>query len=172
MLQDLLKRQNALLTTAQLAAAGATLIAASSLCNGLGRLIWGALSDHLGRIRTFRLLLGGQILVFLALRQTTSPWIFSVLVCYVLLCYGGGFGCMPSFVSQVYGPQRMPIVYGIILTAWSAAGIVGPQVTAIARDHFASQAATFVFGLNAALLTVSLTAAFLLRDKPFAPSVS
>ena len=26
------------------------------------------------------------------------PWLFAALVCYVLLCYGGGFGTMPSFV--------------------------------------------------------------------------
>ena len=64
------------------------------------------------------------------------------MICYVLLCYGGGFGTMPSFILDVFGPARMALAYGVILTAWSAAGIVGPQVVAFLKDHYAEQAAS------------------------------
>ena len=52
-----------------------------------------------------------------------NPWVFCVLVCYILLCFGGGFATMPSFILDVFGPVRMPVIYGVILTAWAAAGI-------------------------------------------------
>ena len=39
-----------------LAEYGATLIAVSSLCNGVGRLLWGLLSDRIGRVRVFQIL--------------------------------------------------------------------------------------------------------------------
>ena len=81
-----------------LAEYGATLIAVSSLCNGVGRLFWGLLSDRIGRVGVFRILLASQMIVFGILMTERNPWIFSALVCYVLLCFGGGFATMPSFV--------------------------------------------------------------------------
>jgi len=126
LMQDLWHRIDAALPAATLAAYGATLIAVSSLFNGLGRLFWGGLSDRIGRVRTFRIMLGSQVAVFALLMFVRDPWLFGGLICYVLLCYGGGFGTMPSFVLDVFGGKMMPIVYGAILTAWSAAGIAGP----------------------------------------------
>ncbi len=95
--------------TAALAAAGATLIAVSSIFNGVGRFFWGGLSDKVGRTNAFRMLVGSQIAIFIALVYIKSPWIFGALVCYVLLCYGGGFGAMPSFVLDVFGPCAWPL---------------------------------------------------------------
>lgn len=153
---------------AGLAEAGATLIAVSSVFNGVGRFFWGGLSDRIGRARTFRLILGSQLAVFVAMLFVSSPPVFSVLVCYVLLCYGGGFGSMPSFVLDVYGAERMPVVYGAILTAWGCGGIVGPQVVAFLKDNFAGQAAQYTFAAAAALLLVGLVTACALDDGKFA----
>ena len=72
-------------------------------------------SDRVGRVESFRLLLATQMIVFGVLLTERNPWIFSALVCYVLLCFGGGFGTMPSFVLDVFGPQRMSVMYGAIL---------------------------------------------------------
>ncbi len=165
MMQALLKARAVGMSSAQLAAAGATLIAASSLFNGLGRLVWGGVSDRLGRAATFRVILLTQILAFVALGLVQSPWLFGVLVCYVLLCYGGGFGAMPAFVLDVFGPRRMPVVYGAMLTAWSAAGIAGPQLAAMIRDRAGSAAALYTFVAGAILLTVGLAAGLFLNDR-------
>ena len=43
---------------------------------------------------------------------------------------------MPSFILDVFGPKRMAAVYGAILTAWAAAGVVGPYLFAFIRDSF------------------------------------
>ena len=112
LLQDLWKKINTSLSPVTLAAYGATLIAVSSVFNGLGRLAWGGLSDRLGQLATFRLMLATQVLAFIALMLTINPWLFGALICYVLLCYGGGFGVMPSFVLNEFGQARMPILYG------------------------------------------------------------
>ncbi len=165
MLQDLLKIGDPLMDTAALAAAGATLIGISSLFNGIGRFFWGGLSDKIGRVQAFRLILGTQMVVFLLLTVVSNPWIFGAIVCYVLLCYGGGFGTMPSFVLDVFHARLMPIVYGIILTAWSTAGIVGPQIAAYLKDNFAGQAATYTFIAGAIMLGLGLLIAFTLNNK-------
>ncbi len=136
MIQDLLILKDATTSSASLAIAGATLIAISSLFNGIGRFIWGGLSDKIGRVQVFRLILGSQIVVFILMMFVNSPWLFGALVCYVLLCYGGGFGAMPSYILDVFHARLMPVVYGLILTAWSIGGIVGPQLAAYIRDFY------------------------------------
>ena len=80
------------------------------------------------KLRTFRVILATQVAAFAALIIVRNPWVFGILICYVLLCYGGGFGVMPSFVLNTFGSRLMPVIYGCVLTAWSAAGVVGPQV--------------------------------------------
>lgn len=138
MIQDLFKSHDKSMSTEALAMAGGSLIAISALFNGVGRFFWGGLSDKIGQIEVFRWILGSQIVAFLFLMNTTNPWIFGSLVCYVLLCYGGGFGAMPSYILEVFKAKHMPIIYGVILTAWSFGGIVGPQMAAFIRDFYAT----------------------------------
>jgi OFA family oxalate/formate antiporter-like MFS transporter len=163
LVQDLWRRQDPTLSAAALAACGATLIGISSLFNGVGRLAWGSLSDRMGRVQAFRWMLVSQVVVFLVLTRISSPWLFGALVCYVLLCYGGGFGTMPSFVLDVFGPRLMPVVYGTILTAWSAGGIVGPQIVAHLRDRHGDGAGPYAFGVSAAVLAVGFLASLGLK---------
>ncbi len=172
LMQDISKSYSPHLNAGQLAGIGATLIAISSLFNGGGRFLWGALSDKVGRAETFRIILGGQILVFIALMFVTNPYIFAVLVCYVLLCYGGGFGTMPSFVLDVFGAEMMPVVYGAVLTAWSAGGIAGAQLVALLKDSYPlepANAAFYSFLIGAILLSGGFVISMFANNKPFHP---
>lgn len=163
LLQDLLRKIDPLRSPAALAAGGATLIAVSSVFNGVGRFAWGAWSDRLGQLRTFRVMLATQAVAFVALVFTGNVWLFGALICYILLCYGGGFGVMPSFVLNTFGPRLMPVLYGCTLTAWSAGGMVGPQMIAWLKDRYGPQASIYAFGLGAALLVLGLVFSFLCR---------
>ena len=147
-----------------LAQYGATLIAVSSLCNGAGRLFWGLLSDRIGRVRVFRILLGSQMVVFGILMTESNPWVFSALVCYVLLCFGGGFATMPSFVLDVFGTRRMSVIYGAILTAWAAAGIFGPVYVGYIKDQYPDRAVIYCFLIGVLILGLGFTFSYLLND--------
>ena len=147
-----------------LAAYGATLIAVSSLCNGVGRLFWGLLSDRLGRAAVFRILLASQMVVFGVLMTETNPWIFSILVCYVLLCFGGGFATMPPFVLDVFGSRKMSTIYGVILTAWAAAGIFGPLYVGNLKDTYPDRAVMYCFLIGILMLGAGYLFSYLLND--------
>ena len=148
-----------------LAQYGATLIAVSSLCNGAGRLLWGLLSDRIGRVRVFRILLASQMVVFGILMTERDPWIFSALVCYVLLCFGGGFATMPSFVLDVFGAKRMSVIYGAILTAWAAAGIFGPLYVGYLKDGYPDRAIIYCFLIGVLILGAGYAVSYLLSDE-------
>ena len=152
------------LEPATLAAYGATLIAVSSICNGVGRLFCGMLSDRLGRVQVFRLLLASQMIVFGLLMTEENPWVFSALVCYVLFCFGGGFATMPSFVLDVFGAKRMSAVYGAILTAWAAAGIVGPMYVGYLKDTYPDRAVMYCFLVGILMLGAGYVFSCLLND--------
>lgn len=160
LLQSLLLVQNPELSKASLVSQGATLIALSSVFNGAGRFLWGSISDLLGRVPSFRMLLLVQVLIFLLLTQTSSPLVFSALVCGILLCYGGGFGVMPSLIKELYGAHLMPVMYGSILTAWSLGGIIGPQLVAYLLDQHGNQAGFFSFLVSGILLLLGLLLSF------------
>lgn len=167
LLQDLLLLKNPLSDSVSLAAAGASLIAISSISNGAGRFAWATLSDRIGRINTFSILLITQLLVFISLIFIQNPMVFAILVCVILLCYGGGFGLMPSLIKDTYGSKYMSAMYGCMLTAWSMGGIVGPQLVAYMKDNHADRVGIIVYALSAGFLVVGLVCIFFYkRVKP------
>ena len=162
LLQDVWGLADPTLDPLVLAEYGAMLIAVSSLFNGLGRLFWGLLSDHIGRVTVFRILLASQMVVFAILMTERDPWIFSVLVCYILLCFGGGFAVMPSFIVDVFGSKNMSAIYGAMLTAWAAAGIVGPLYVGYYKDVYPDRAVIYCFLIGMLILGLGLIFSFLL----------
>lgn len=165
LLQELMQKASSV-DRATLTQAGATLIAVSAFFNGIGRFAWASLSDRIGRINAFRWLIGIEIVCFILLATTQSPMLFSVLVCIILLCYGGGFGILPSLVKDVFGGEKMPTMYGKMLTGWGVGGLVGTLMTAYLKDTFGENAGFYVFvtGFVVSLVAFILTL-FVFKNK-------
>ncbi len=108
------------------------LVVTISIFNGIGRLFWGWVSDFIGRPFTFMSLFIIQIVAF-ALTPLIGKGQFALLfipASIIGLCYGGGFGTMPAFAADFFGPKNAGTIYGAMLTAWSAGAIVGPILIA------------------------------------------
>ena len=114
--------------------AAAGIVGVISIFNGLGRVFWAAVSDYLGRARVYFLLYAIQAVVFFALPHLHSAVMFTTAVAIVGLCYGGGFGTMPSFTADFFGAKYMGGIYGWILLAWSAGAIPSPLLIARVRQ--------------------------------------
>ncbi|SRR5579884_490044 len=112
----------------------AGLVSLISIANGAGRVFWAWLSDMITRRYTYLALFLVQVVVFLLMTQARSFGLFAVLAFIVGLCYGGGFGTMPSFAADYFGPKYSGFVYGTMLTAWGAGGILGPILIARVKD--------------------------------------
>jgi OFA family oxalate/formate antiporter-like MFS transporter len=109
---------------------GAITVCLISLFNGLGRLFWGTFSDRIGRTSTFLALFLLQTAAFALLPISGNFMALLVPVAIIALCYGGGFGTMPAFATDVFGAKNAGAVYGAMLTAWSAGAIAGPLLIA------------------------------------------
>jgi MFS transporter, OFA family, oxalate/formate antiporter len=115
---------------AALAVAGGTIVSIASIFNGLGRLFWAWTSDAIGRKAVFMIMFATQAVLYILLPKVGGSVLFTVIACYLLACYGGGFATMPAFAADSFGPTYIGRVYGFMLTAWATAGIIGPWVFA------------------------------------------
>jgi OFA family oxalate/formate antiporter-like MFS transporter len=116
------------------AAQAASLVGIISIANGAGRLIWAWLSDAIGRRTVFLIMFPLQAAIFAVLPTVTSFSAFTALAIVVLLCYGGGFGTMPALVADYFGADNVGSIYGLMLTAWGFAGVLGPTLMATLRE--------------------------------------
>ncbi len=105
-----------------------------AIFNGLGRFFWGWVSDRLGRGMTYTVMYLIQAVIFFLMARTGGFVAVGIYFAIVLLCYGGGFGVMPSFNADFFGTKFLGQNYGMILTAWGVAGIVGPFIAAKFKD--------------------------------------
>lgn len=131
------------------AAVAAATVGLISIANGVGRLFWAWLSDFVGRRVVFLMMFLLQAVVFWLLPSAGTLTTFAVLALIILLCYGGGFGTMPAFAADYFGTEHVGSIYGLMLTAWSAAGVLGPTLIASLRESTGSynQAMYVIAGL-------------------------
>jgi len=86
----------------------------------------------------------------------------------VLLCFGGGFGTMPSIIAEYFGARHMGANYGAILTAWGVAGVAGPLFAARVKDATGSYRGALL-PIACMLLGAVLLPLILRKPKPSSP---
>ncbi len=110
--------------------AAASLVGALGLFNGAGRILWGWLSDKIGKMPAFMGILGIQGVCLILIPHAGNAALFAVLAALIYTCYGGGFGTMPSTAGKFFGVKNAGAIYGLMLIGWSIGGIVGPLLIA------------------------------------------
>ncbi|KAJ1948734.1 hypothetical protein EC988_005056, partial [Linderina pennispora] len=109
--------------------------------NMSGRVLVGFMSDMIGRKTTFLILLIVQIVVLACIPMTITSghfWPFLILIWIATLCYGGGFGMIPTFLSDMYGSSNTSSCHGVFLTAWSIASVGGGLTFTGIVNHYLS----------------------------------
>lgn len=140
----------------------ASMVGIIGLLNGGGRIAWSTLSDYIGRRNTYVLFFAIQIVAFYLLASVTDSFMFQALIFIIITCYGGGFSCMPAYLSDLFGTKQLSAIHGRILTAWGLAGIAGPLLLSIIyeRTHSYSLTLYFFSGCFVLSLIVSLILKF------------
>ena len=148
--------------SAGLGALAATLaLPVSATGNASGRIFSGWMSDTMGRLRTLQvmILLSAIAMPTLFLLRA-QPALFFALVALVYWCYGTQLSVFASTTADFYGTKNLGLNYGVLFTAWGAAGILGPMIGARVFDGFGDyRYAFYAAGALAILAFVSLTLA-------------
>ncbi|WP_211272226.1 L-lactate MFS transporter [Domibacillus iocasae] len=143
------------------AAAAATMVGIMGLFNGFGRIGWASISDYIGRPNVYTAFFIIQIVAFMLLPSLTNAILFQITVFIILSCYGGGFASIPAYIGDLFGTKQLGAIHGYILTAWAAAGLVGPIVASNIREATNSYSLTlYIF---TAAFVVALVISMLVR---------
>jgi MFS family permease len=147
-----------------------------SFFNIAGRIFWASLSDYIGRRLTYGVFFALGIALYAAAPLTGSAGsvaLFVAIFCVILTMYGGGFATIPAYLADMFGTRFVGAIHGRLLTAWAAAGILGPSVIAFIREARieagvpAAQAYTSTLYILAAMLVVGFLCNLFVR--PVAP---
>lgn len=111
------------------AGAAATLAMAVffALFNGLGRILWGYISDKIGRKTSIVLMMATQgIFVILFQWMAGNPltlYLFAILIGFN---FGGNFALFPAITADTFGTKNVGQNYGWVFLAYAVGGIFGP----------------------------------------------
>ncbi len=108
-----------------------------SLFNILGRFFWASLSDRFGRRTIFSVFFVLGIALYALVPSFAamgSKPLFALTFGVILSMYGGGFATVPAYLADLFGTGFVGAIHGRLLTAWSAAGVIGPILVTSIRQ--------------------------------------
>jgi MFS family permease len=119
-------------------AAAAGFVGLLSLFNMAGRFFWASTSDLIGRRNTyFCFFLLGIVLYALVPHTgaTGSVVLFVACSAVIISMYGGGFATIPAYLRDMFGTRYVGAIHGMLITAWSVAGVLGPVLVNYIRQY-------------------------------------
>jgi MFS transporter, OFA family, oxalate/formate antiporter len=137
------------------------MVGIASLGNGVGRVFWAWISDMITRKATFAVMFAIQVVLFWIYPHIGMAGMLTLVTFVILMCYGGGFGTMPAFSADYFGPKNVGPIYGLMLTAWSFASAFGPLLIARIRETSGSYAPAL--HMIAVILLLSIVLAIVVR---------
>jgi MFS family permease len=154
------------------ASAAAGFVGLLSLANIAGRIAWASLSDRIGRRATYSTFFLLGIVLYSLVPHTGrigSIPLFVIVFTIIISMYGGGFSTIPAYLADMFGTQYVGAIHGRLLTAWAAAGFIGPVLVNTIRQHQisagvpAAQAYNTTMYVLAGLLVIGLACNLLVR---------
>ena len=112
-----------------------TALAWLAILNGLGRIIWGTVSDKIGRkMAIFLMCLFQGIIMFLFYKMGSNPTTLIIGACIIGFNFGGNFALFPAVTADYFGNKNVGLNYGYIFVSYGIAGVLGPQIAAYFKD--------------------------------------
>ena len=109
------------------AIAGTAMAVFFSLANGLGRIIWGSLSDLLGRRLSIIIMAATQGIIIIAFtKMAGTPVLLYLGATLIGFNFGGNFALFPTITADTFGAKNIGENYPFVFLAYGVGGIVGP----------------------------------------------
>jgi len=112
-----------------------TAMATYAILNGLGRIVWGIVSDKLGRkLSIFLMSLFQGIIMLFLFKLGSAPTTFIIAAAIIGFNFGGNFALFPAATADFFGNKTVGKNCGLVFFAYGIAGIAGPQIAGYFKD--------------------------------------
>jgi MFS family permease len=152
--------------------AAAGFVGLMSLFNMGGRFFWASTSDYIGRKNTYFVFMVLGFALYCTVPFTGAAGsVVGFVLCFLIIIsmYGGGFSTVPAYLKDMFGTRYVGAIHGLLLTAWSAAGVFGPVLVNYIREYNVThgvpkaQAYNTTMYIMAGLLVIGFICNFLVR---------
>lgn len=103
-------------------------VAIIGLLNSVGRLLWGGISDRLGRMRTLSVIFLICAAAMIILIFANNYILFTTAACLIALCLGGFMVTFPTTTADFYGPKNQGGNYGLVYLAYGFGAVTGMEL--------------------------------------------
>jgi MFS transporter, OFA family, oxalate/formate antiporter len=149
-----------------MAAAAGAIVALLGLSNAAGRILWGFISDKIGRLQSLALMfLITGVTMFLLPKLVTESSTLKISAILIGACFGGYLGIFPPLCADSFGVKNMAVNYGLLFSAFSVAAIAGPFVGAYISKSTGSYDHAFVIASVVALLGFVLSISLAISER-------
>lgn len=148
------------------AATAATLVGIFAIFNGLGRPLFGSLTDKLNPQKTAILSFVIILVCSLGMLVAKEGSVALYVTCFVgfWLCLGGWLAIGPTATNAYFGVTNYAKNYGVVFLAYGLGAILGSIISGQARDVFGSY--MFAFVPTAILAVLGIIIAFFMMTPP------
>jgi OFA family oxalate/formate antiporter-like MFS transporter len=109
----------------------------TSITNAFSRILWGSVSDKLGREYTMTLAFGVEgILIFLVAEIEGGPIAFVLLFSLVFLFWGEVYSLFSATTGDIFGPKNASVNYGMLYSAKGLASVLAGYGAALVAAYF------------------------------------
>jgi OFA family oxalate/formate antiporter-like MFS transporter len=155
---------------ASLLAEGATAVGWLAIFNAVGRIVWGFVSDRIGRTGAFIAMFLLQAVTMLALGFLDTELTIAIGASLVGFNYGGCFALFPSATADLFGSRNLGSNYGWVFTSYGIAGVVGIATGNAAYTLTGSYFTAFAIAAGLCVLSAVLAPALRRGSVALAPA--
>lgn len=106
-----------------------------SIANGLGRIVWGMISDRMGRKRSVIIMTGSQaVFLFGFTYMAGDVALLYIGAALIGFNFGGNFALFPTLVADIFGSDRVGQNYPVLFLAYGAGGTIMPILGGLLGD--------------------------------------
>jgi MFS transporter, OFA family, oxalate/formate antiporter len=136
----------------------------TGITNAFSRIMWGSISDKLGREYTMTLAFAVEgFFIFLMTQITGSPVLFVLVLPFVFLSWGEIYALFSAITGDVFGPKNATANYGMLYTAKGMASILAGWGAALMAAFFAGSFVVPYYITCAFDIIAAILAFFVLR---------
>jgi MFS family permease len=136
------------------------------LMSSCGRILFGALSDRLGRFGGVSVSIACSqigILVLLLIQDASVVWPLYVYALFFGLGYGARGPIISAIAADLFAGKQFGTIFGLISIGHGIGGALGPWMGGVVYDHFGHYRLAFIFSL---LALYGAMAGFWLATRP------